>query len=98
KGKIECSASCRGGFRPYLTLVFIDDAFYQRQSDSRTFKFFVTVQTLKHFEQLIRVFHVKTGPVITDIINSVRRTASITDLYKRLCIRGGGFERIPDQI
>ena len=55
--------------RPNLPTVPVDDALYRRQSNARPGKLVVQVQPLEGAEELVRVLHIESSPVVLHKIN-----------------------------
>src|SRR6059036_3145410 len=64
KREIERCAFVRFGFGPNATFVAIDDALDSSEPDSSTLEFIGGMQTLKSTEELLRMLHVETHPIV----------------------------------
>ena len=65
-GKIKCRAAIYHAFRPCPAAVAANDAQDIGQANARALELFLTVQALKHAEQLVSILGIKTRAIVAN--------------------------------
>src|SRR5262249_7912755 len=88
----------RFSFRPHPAPVAMDDALYERQAHAGAFKFLLAMQPLKHAEQPVAVFLVKTDAIVLHVAGhfAVLAPAANFDAWRRP--RAREFDGVADEI
>ena len=78
EGEVESSSLIYFAFSPYASPVTQDYSLNSRQSDAGSFEIVSAVKALKHTEQLIYVFHIKTNSIVFDEAEHLHRPSEFT--------------------
>src|SRR6266850_3399376 len=79
KREIERCAFVRFGFGPNATFVAIDDALDSSEPASSTLELIGGMQTLKSTEELLRMLHVETNPIVAHEVDVFPGAGKMTD-------------------
>src|SRR5512135_3912235 len=71
----------RLSFAPDASVVPMDDPLDRGQADARSIEFCRGMQPLERSEELIRISHVESGPIVPDIIGSHSIFSSHAEFY-----------------
>src|ERR1700704_4511307 len=74
------------------------DALHNRQTDSRSTKFFRSVQALEDPKERVRIAHVESGPIVIHLVDGLATFDSAADPDSRLRALRAVLQGVADEV